>query len=55
MPTVEEVVEKVFEMRQAQIKYFKTRTYEALQKSKALEHDVDKIVDLFKNPQQTLF
>jgi len=38
-------VSKVREMRAAQKEYFKTRSYDVLNRSKSLEKEVDKIIE----------
>lgn len=45
----------VYEMRSAQINYFRTRSKEVLQQSKHLEKRVDEYLIDKKNKQQTLF
>ena len=45
----------VYEMRSAQIKYFRTRSKDVLQLSKQLEKRVDEYLVDKKNKQQTLF
>ena len=45
----------VYEMRSAQINYFRTRSKEVLQLSKQLEKRVDEYLIDKKNKQQTLF
>lgn len=46
---------KVKQLRTAQKKYFKTRNYNDLNKAKALEKEVDEMLDDLENPQQSLF
>lgn len=45
----------VYEMRSAQINYFRTRSKEVLQQSKQFEKRVDEYLKAKKNNQQTLF
>lgn len=45
----------VYEMRSAQINYFRTRSKEVLQQSKHLEKRVDEYLRDKENKQQTLF
>lgn len=49
-----EFVMRVAEMRDAQRKYFKTRDYADLDKSKKLEREVDKMLADFASKQQAM-
>lgn len=49
------IVEKVEKMREAQRQYFKTRSSDWLEKSKALERDVDRMIAEENDPQADLF
>jgi hypothetical protein len=53
--TMKEFIELVREMRNAQKEYFKTRTKDALNRSKELERKVDAELQSINNTQQTLF
>ena len=50
-----EFVKLVSDMREAQRNYFKTRDRSCLDKSKALERQVDNKISAMNNPQQDLF
>lgn len=50
-----EFVKLVADMREAQRNYFKTRDRSWLDKSKALERQVDNQIAVMNNPQQDLF
>ena len=50
-----EFVKLVSDMREAQRNYFKTRDRSWLEKSKALERQVDNQISAMNNPQQDLF
>lgn len=50
-----EFIKLVKELRKAQIKYFRTRNYNDLNKAKQLEKDVDAKISELENPQQNLF
>jgi hypothetical protein len=53
--TMKEFIELVREMRNAQKEYFKTRSKDALNRSKELERKVDNYLQSINNTQQTLF
>lgn len=53
--TPEEFMELVKEMRECQKMYFKTRSSEHLQKSRILEGQVDKQINLHNETQTNLF
>lgn len=53
--TLEDFIDCVSAMRNAQRQYFKTRRPEWLSKSKDLERQVDGIIARAKNPQGDLF
>ena len=53
--TFAQFVAKVSEMRNAQRSYFRTRDRAFLEKSKTLEKEVDKAVEVFYDPQGDLF
>lgn len=50
-----EFIKLVADMREAQRNYFKTRDRSWLDKSKALERQVDNQIAAMNNPQQDLF
>lgn len=50
-----EFVKLVAQMREAQRNYFRTRDHSWLDKSKALERQVDNQIMVMNNPQQDLF
>lgn len=50
-----EFIKLVADMREAQRNYFKTRDRSWLDKSKALERQVDNQIAVMNNPQQDLF
>ena len=52
--TTGEFADKVFQMREAQKKYFKTRSREALQLSKQLEEEIDNILENRKNRNRNI-
>lgn len=51
--------DKVAEMRDAQQRYYKTRSYPAMQRAKALEKEIDaeikRVRDKLKKQEKTLF
>jgi hypothetical protein len=53
--TMKEFIELVREMRNAQRAYFRTRSKDALNRSKELERKVDNYLQSINNTQQTLF
>ena len=53
--TYAQFVAQVSEMRNAQKSYFRTRSSEFLKRSKLLEHEVDRCIENFYNPQGDLF
>jgi hypothetical protein len=52
---MKEFIELVRQMRTAQKEYFKTRTKDALNRSKELERKVDAELQSINDTQQTLF
>ena len=53
--TLENFVECVAAMRNAQRQYFKTRSSDWLEKSKELERNIDRMIADFRDPQGDLF
>lgn len=47
-----EIITAAKAMRDAQREYFRTRTYESLKKSKALEKRVDDMIEEYFKPKQ---